>query len=169
MESLTNAVRAYEGALEIMDETQHVKERCVVLTDTSRILLELYDIEKSPAHLRQALRYTRDALEAAKGEDTLVQKGMAMAVTADALLRYSDVKDRRENLERAVKFYEASLGILKDGEKAAERERVRGSLAETVQQISSMGEGAHGRGGEKITGGGENAPDAEKGRRGDAE
>jgi tetratricopeptide (TPR) repeat protein len=162
MESLTNAVRAYEGALENMDETQHVKERCVVLTDTSRILLELYDIEKSPAHLRQALRYTRDALEAAKGEDTLVQKGLAMAVTADALLRYSDIKDRRDNLERAVKLYEASLGILKDGEEAAERERVRGSLAETVQKISSMGEGAHGRGGE-------NAPDAEKGRRGDAE
>ena len=77
-----------------------------------------------------------------------------MAVMGDALSRYSDVKDREENLGRAVKLYEAALGILKDGKEAAERERVRGRLAEAVQKITGGGEGENGAGGE-------NAPDAE--------
>ena len=85
-----------------------------------------------------------------------------MAIMGDALSRYSDVKDRRENLQRAVKLYETSLGILKDGEEAAERERVRVRLAEVVQKITRGGEGENG-------GGGENAQDAETRRRGDAE
>jgi len=154
-ESLARAVSAYQGALEILDETQHLRERCVILADTSRVLLELYDIEKNPAHLRQTLRYTRDALEAAKGEENVVQRGLAMALMGDALTRYAGVKDRRENLERAVKLYESSLGILKDGEEAPERERVKGALAETVQKIIGGGEGESGGGGGKITGGGE--------------
>lgn len=137
-ESLARAVSAYEGTLNIMDEVLHSRERCVVLTDTSRILLKLYDIEKNPAHLRQALRFTRDALEAETGEETLIQRGLAMAIMGDALSRYSDVKDRRENLQRAVKLYETSLGILKDGEEAAERERVRARLAEVVQKIREI-------------------------------
>ena len=153
-ESFARAARAYEGALELMDETQHLKERCVILADTSRVLLELYDTERSPAHLRKALRYTRDALDGAKGEENLIQRGLVMAVMGDALSRYSDVKDREENLGRAVKLYEAALGILKDGKEAAERERVRGRLAEAVQKITGGGEGENGAGGE-------NAPDAE--------
>jgi len=136
-DSLAWAVRSYEGALNIMDEVRHLRERCMVLTDTSRVLLEIYDSEKSPAHLRQALRYSRDALEAAKGEGNLVQRGMTMAVMGDALSRYAEVKDRRENLDRAAKLYEASLGILKDGEETAERERVRGVLAETVGKLNA--------------------------------
>ena len=136
-DSLAWAVRSYEGALKIMDEDQHLRERCMVLTDTSRVLLELYDSEKSPAHLRQALRYLRDALEAAKGEEYLVQRGLTMAVMGDALSRYSDVKDKRENLERAMKLYETSLGILKDGEGAEERERVRKKLAEAVEKLGT--------------------------------
>jgi hypothetical protein len=110
----------------------------MVLTDTSRILLELYASEKSPAHLRQALRYSRDALEAAKGAEYLVQRGLTMAVMGDALSMYSDVKDKRENLERAVKLYETSLGILKDGEEAEERERVRTKLAEAVGKMQEI-------------------------------
>jgi len=137
-DSLAWAVRSYEGALKIMGEDQHIKERCVVLTDTSRVLLEIYDSEKSPAHLRQALRYSRDALETAKGEEYLVQRGLTMAVMGDALSMYSDVKDKQENLERAVKLYETSLGILKDGEEAEERERVRKKLAEAVQKIGEI-------------------------------
>ena len=153
-ESLARAASAYEGALELMDGTQHLRERCMVLTDTSRVLLELYDNERSPVHLRKALRYTRDALDGAKGVENLIQRGLTMAVMGDALSKYSDVKDRGENLARAVKLYEAALGILKDGKEAAERERVRVRLAEAVQ---------------KITGGGENAPDAETRRPGDGE
>ena len=134
-ESFARAARAYEGALELMDETQHLKERCVVLTNTSRVLLELHDIEKSPAHLRQALRYIRDALDKTKGDENLIQRGLVMAVMGDALSRYSDIKDREENLGRAVKLYETALGILKDGKEAAERERVRGRLAEVVGKM----------------------------------
>jgi tetratricopeptide (TPR) repeat protein len=148
-ESLAGAVSAYNDALQIMDEALHLKERCVVLTDASRALLKLYDNEKSPAHLRQALGFARDAMEAAKGENFLIQKGLTMAVMGDALSRYSEFKDRRENLERAVKLYEASLEILKEGEEPAERERVRARLVETLQKITSMGEREHGRGGEK--------------------
>lgn len=148
-DSLAWAVRSYEGALKLLNEGERLTERCVVLTDTSRVLLELYDEEKSPAHLRQALRYARDALEVSKGEENLVQRGLAMAVMADALSRYADEKDRRENLERAVKLYEAALGIFKDGVEPEEREKVKERLAETVQKISGMGEGAHGGGGEK--------------------
>ncbi|MDF1526112.1 MAG: hypothetical protein RRA15_11430 [bacterium] len=136
-ESLARAADAYKGALELMDETQHLKERCVVLTDTSRVLLELYDIEKSPAHLRQALRYIRDALDKTKGEESLIQRGLVMAVMGDALSRYSDVKDREENLGRAVKLYETALGILKDGKEPAERERVRVRLAEVVGKLDA--------------------------------
>jgi tetratricopeptide (TPR) repeat protein len=136
-ESFARAARAYEGALELMDETQHLKERCVVLTSTSRVLLELYDIEKSPAQLRQALRYIRDALDKTKGDETLIQRGLVMAVMGDALSRYSEVKDREENLGRAVKLYETALGILKNGKEAAERERVRGRLSEAVGKLNA--------------------------------
>jgi len=139
-ESLAHAASAYEGALEsleIVEEGQHLKERGVILTNAGKVLLELYDIEKGPAHLRQALRYTRDALDATKGEENLIRKGLAMAVMGDALTRYSDVKDRQENLGRAVKLYEAALGILKDGVQPEERERVKGALAEAVGKLNA--------------------------------
>jgi tetratricopeptide (TPR) repeat protein len=143
-ESLIHAVNAYESALGTMDEERFTLERSTVLMALSRTLLELYDDEKSPAHLRQALRCSRNAMDAAKGSDNLILKGMSMAVMGDALIRYADSKDRRENLKRAVKLYETALGIIKDGEEPALREKIRESLAETVQKISSMGEGAHG-------------------------
>jgi len=135
-ESLGHAAGAYESALDIMDETQHLYERCVVMTSSAGVLLELYDMEKSPAFLRQALRHSRDALNAARGSEYMLSKGLAMAVMADALTRYAESKDRRENLERAVVLYETALGIIKDGEEPAERERIRERLAETVQKLS---------------------------------
>ena len=147
-QSFKRAVSAYQSALQIMDETLYLRERCVVQTEAGRALLKLYDNEKDPAHLRKALGFTRDAMEAAKGEDYQVQKGLTMAVMGDALWKYSEVKDRRENLERAVKLYEASLGILKDGEEFQERERVRKRLAEVVVEIPGVGEGVNGGGGE---------------------
>jgi hypothetical protein len=67
----------------------------------------------------------------------------------DALSRYSEVKDRRDNLARAVRLYEASLEILKDGEESEERERVKRRLAETLGEITEVGEGAQGGGGER--------------------
>ena len=91
---------------------------------------------------------TRDAIQAAKGGDYHTQKGMTMAVMGDALSRYSEVKDRRDNLARAVRLYEASLEILKDGEESEERERVKRRLAETLGEITGVGEGANGREGE---------------------
>ena len=136
-ECLIRASKAYDGALELMDEGEHSQERCVVLTNSGGVLLELYDLEKSPAYLRQALRYSRDALDAAKGEVKLVAKGFAMAVMGDALTRYAEVKDRSENLERAVKLYETALGIIKDGEEPAQRERIRENLAETVGKLNA--------------------------------
>jgi tetratricopeptide (TPR) repeat protein len=148
-ESFARAVSAYEGALEIMDETLYLRERSVVQMDASKILLALYDMEKSPAHLRQALRYARDALNAVKKGEYPVLKALAMAVMADGLTRYAEVRDRSENLERAVKFYEASLGIIKDGEEPAERERIRENLAETVRKITGVGERVNGGGGEE--------------------
>ncbi|UCF88806.1 MAG: hypothetical protein JSV70_00705 [bacterium] len=147
-DSLAWAVRSYESVLALMGEGQYPRERGVVLTEAGRILLEIYDSEKSPAHLRQALRYLRDALQAAGGEEDPIRKGMAMAVMGDALSRYADQKDRRENLHRAVKLYESALGIFKDGVQAEERERVRAALAETVQKIAGVGEGESGREGE---------------------
>lgn len=137
-ESLVHAVTAYEGALQIMDEEEHPQERCVVLTNCAGVLLELYDMEKSPAHLRQALRYSRDALDSAKGKTNMATKGFAMAVMGDALTRYAESKDRRENLERAAKLYETALGLIKDGEEPARREKIRESLAETVQKIGEI-------------------------------
>ena len=134
-ESLEHAVGAYEGALGLMDEEEHSYERCVVLTSSSGALLELYDMEESPAHLRQALRHSRDALEAAKGAEDMVTRGLAMAAMGDALTRYAESKDRSENLERAVKLYETALGLIKDGEEPGQREKIRENLAETVQKI----------------------------------
>ena len=49
--TLERAVKAYEQALAMMNKEQHARERSVVLTDTSRILLEIYDSEKKSAHL----------------------------------------------------------------------------------------------------------------------
>ena len=135
-ESLTHAVNAYDKALQIMDETQHLEERSAVLTDACRALLELYDTEKSPAHIRQALRYGRDALDASKGVKIPVIRGLAMAVMGDALTRYAEVKDRIENLERAVKLYETALGIVKEGEEPGQRERIREALAEAIRKLS---------------------------------
>jgi len=137
-ECLGRAVDAYEGALQIMDEQFHSRERSVVQMDLSRTLLELYDIERSPAHLRQALRFARDALNALKKGEYPVLKGLAMAAMADSLTRYAEVRDRSENLDRAVKFYEAALGIMKDGEEPEERERVKKQLAETVGKIEEL-------------------------------
>ncbi len=147
-ESLARAVSAYKDALQLMDEKQYLRERCVVQTDAGRALIKLYDNEKDPVHLRQAMGLTRDAIQAAKGEDYQTQKGMTMAVMGDALSRYSEVKDRRDNLARAVRLYEASLEILKDGEESEERERVKRRLAETWGEITGVGEGANGREGE---------------------
>ena len=137
-ECLARAVKSYDGALELMDETKHYQERCAVLTNSGSVLLELYDLEKSPAYLRQALRYSRDALGAAKGGVRQLPKGLAMAVMGDALTRYAEVKDRLENLEMAIKLYETALGIIKDGEEPAQRERIRESLAETVRKIGEI-------------------------------
>lgn len=136
-ESLRHAVDSYKSALNIMDATQHSHERCVVLTDISGILLQLYDMEKGPAHLNQALRCSRDAMGLAKEEGDLVSRGNAMAAMGDALTRYAEVKDRAENLERAAKLFKAALGILKDGEDPARLKRIRESLEDTVGKINA--------------------------------
>ena len=148
-ESLFHAVNAYENALGIMDENGPSMERSFVLMVLSRVLLELYDDEKSPAHLRRALRCSRSAMDEAKESDNLILKGMSMAVMGDALMRYAEYKDRLENLKRAVKLYETALGIIKDGEEPALREEIRENLGEAVQKISGVGEGAHEGWGEK--------------------
>ena len=137
-ESLVNAVNAYESALGIMDDDGSSIERSYVLITLSRSLLELYDDEKSPAHLQQALRCSRSAMDVAKESDNLILKGMSMAVMGDALMRYANYKDRRENLKRAVKLYETALGIIKDGEEPALREEIRESLGEAVQKIGEI-------------------------------
>jgi len=137
-DSLARGVSAYEEALEMMDATLHLRERSVVQMDASKALLELYDIERSPAHLRQALRYSRDALNAVKKGEYPILKALGMAVMADGLTRYAEVRDRSENLDRAMKFYEAALGIMKDGEEPEEREKVKKKLAETVQKIGEI-------------------------------
>jgi tetratricopeptide (TPR) repeat protein len=135
-ESLDSALKAYGGALDLMEAGPASTELQDIHTKMGRILLRLYDSGKNPVHLRQALRHTRDAFEALKGQEHSVSKGKTMAVMGDALYRFADVKDRRENLERAVKLYEASLGVLKDGVEPEERERVRERLAETVRKLS---------------------------------
>ena len=135
-ESLTHAVGAYTDALSIMGEAQSTDDRPSVLIAVSRTLLELYDIENSAPHLRQALRYSRDAMDAAKGGEDMVLRGLSMAVMGDALTRYAALKDRSENLARAVKLYETALGIIKEGEEPVQRDKIRESLAETVRKLS---------------------------------
>lgn len=148
-ESLNRAMDAYEGVLKAMGETKQPEERTAVLTDMCSVILALYDAEKSPAHIRQALRCGRDALDASRDVDTQVLKGLAMAAMGDALTRYADVKDRKENLERAARLYETALGLIREGEEPGQREMIRESLAETVEKITGVGKGVNGGEGEK--------------------
>ncbi len=135
-ESLGRAAESYDAALELLKAEQHPGERGALLKDLGRVELEIYGLERSPAPLRKALRCLRDAIESLKGGGEEVARALAMALMGDALTEYSRVKDREENLRRAARLYEAALGILKDGVEPAERERVKGRLAEVVKKIS---------------------------------
>ena len=137
IENLEEAVSAYDGALQIMSPETHSQERGVTLLDTGRVLLDIYDSEKSPAHLRKAVRSLREAVDLVRSRGDRTKKGLTMALMADALIRYAEVKDWRENLDRAARLYEAALGFLKEPEHAARRDRIREGLKEAVEKINA--------------------------------
>jgi tetratricopeptide (TPR) repeat protein len=137
MNSLDNmdmAVAAYDEALLDMSPEEHPEERSITLLDMGRVLLDIYDTEQSPAHLRKALRCLREAVDLVKVGDNRARKGFAMALLGDALLRYAEVKDPEENLETAVRLYETALGFLREPEYADYRERIKKGLKKAVEK-----------------------------------
>ena len=136
--SLMRAVKVYETAFNIMDGTLHGKEQMVLKMDISRILLKIHDIGNNPLYLKQVLMLTRNVLEITKIGENPVLRGRTMVVMGDALVRCADIKDRRENLERAVKLYEASLDTIEDGNQTEEQGRIREKLADAVGKIGEI-------------------------------
>lgn len=132
--NLTGAVSAYDEALNVMTSEKHPKERSATLLDIGRVLLDIYDTEHSPAHLRKALRSLREAVDLLKSGDDRIRKGLSMALLGDALVRYADVRDPEENLDRAGRLYETALGFLKKSEDASYRERIKERLRKTVEK-----------------------------------
>jgi tetratricopeptide (TPR) repeat protein len=136
-ETLVQALDAYDRALEIMTPEGSPIQRGVTLADAGGVLLELYDGDQSPAHLRRAVRILRDSLELLKQDEEAARRGMVMALMARALTRYAEVKEPGENLRRAVKLYEASMGILKDPQYVQEREQIKDELREAVEKLGA--------------------------------
>jgi len=134
-ENLRKTVSEYDKALEIMTVGEHPEERFATLLDTGRVLLNLYDVEKNPVLLKKAFHYLREALDLVKMKPGTAGKGAAMALMGDAFLRYSEVKDRPENLERAIRLYETSLGFLKEPEYAPHRDRIKEGLRQAVERM----------------------------------
>ncbi|UCG38836.1 MAG: hypothetical protein JSV00_00955 [bacterium] len=136
-ESLKRAMEAYGRVLEVVDGRGHPLERGMTLTDLGRAHLAAYDMAGDNGELRKAIQYLRDALQLLSGGEVTEHRGRAMALMADALVRYAEVKDRRENLQRSARLYEAALGMMKDGDRTDERERVRNRLAEVMERITT--------------------------------
>jgi tetratricopeptide (TPR) repeat protein len=136
---LTQAVSAYDDALDIMDPEKHPQERSAVLVDSGRILLDIYDAERSPAHLRKALRNLKEAVNIQRSGDDRARTALSMALLGDALVRYAAVKDQGENLDRAARFYETALGFLKGTEYSSHRERIRIRLKKTMEKRGGGG------------------------------
>lgn len=133
--NLGKALNAYQAALQSMDTSLHSREQMVIMTDIGRVRLKLFDSGGDREHLKQALHFTRDALKGPGTGKDPEPKGMAMAVFADALTRYAEIKDRKENLARAVKLYTAALENLKHSDSSKERDRIREELDRTVEKL----------------------------------